>query len=351
MSESKELVLVTLPAAAELEAAFISDDYINRLISDIRQKATSVVGDVNTVKGRGVYISMASTVRRTKTVIDDAGKALVAEMKKRPALVDASRKKIRDALDELAVEIRSPATQWEEEKARLDAEEAAKKAAEELAAKVELDHEMALLMNKDIDRDRAEKAAEAERQRIAHEEEIKRQAEEKAKCEAAELAQREIDAIAAREREAILAKERAEREQKEATEKAEREARAAAEKAEADKQAAIDAERRKAQEEAERIRREAEEKESARLSVHALRYAGISASAKVMACVVVAMLGSALLPGWFMTNPHDNIRVGSVTLVYSSLRRGWLAPGGQVIQNPLKAQRVAEQLNSKKVVA
>lgn len=93
MSESKELVLVTLPAAAELEAAFISDDYINRLISDIRQKATSVVGDVNTVKGRGVYISMASTVRRTKTVIDDAGKKLVAEMKKRPALVDASRKR------------------------------------------------------------------------------------------------------------------------------------------------------------------------------------------------------------------------------------------------------------------
>ncbi|WP_446926536.1 DUF1317 family protein [Klebsiella pneumoniae] len=50
-----------------------------------------------------------------------------------------------------------------------------------------------------------------------------------------------------------------------------------------------------------------------------------------------------------MTNPHDSIRVGSITLVYSSVRRGWLAPGGQVIQNPLKAQRVAEQLNSKKV--
>lgn len=264
MSESKDLVLVTLPAAAELEAAFISDDYINRLISDIRQKATSVVGDVNTVKGRGVYISMASTVRRTKTVIDDAGKALVAEMKKRPALVDASRKKVRDALDELAVEIRSPATQWEEEKARLDAEEAAKKAAEELAAKVELDHEMALLMNKDIDRDRAEKAAEAERQRIAYEEELKRQAEEKAKREAAEKAQREIDAAAAREREALLAKERAEREQREAAEKAERDRIAAEQKAEADKQAAIDSERRKAQEDADRVRREAEAKEATR---------------------------------------------------------------------------------------
>ncbi|MBL1518016.1 DUF1317 family protein [Klebsiella pneumoniae] len=33
------------------------------------------------------------------------------------------------------------------------------------------------------------------------------------------------------------------------------------------------------------------------------------------------------------------------------MRRGWLAPGGQVIRNPLKAQRVAEQLNSRKVSA
>lgn len=266
MSESKELVLVTLPAAADLEEAFISDEYIDRLITDIRQKATSVVGDVNTVKGRGVYISMASTVRRTKTVIDDAGKALVAEMKKRPALVDASRKKVRDALDELAVDIRRPATEWEEAKARVEAEELAKKEAEALAARLDVDHEMALLMNDAFDREQAEKKAEAERQRIAREEEIKRQAEEKAKRETAEQAQREIDAAAAREREALLAKERAEREKKEAAEKADRDRIAAEQKAEADKQAAIDAERRKAQEEADRIRREAEEKEAALLA-------------------------------------------------------------------------------------
>jgi len=52
-----------------------------------------------------------------------------------------------------------------------------------------------------------------------------------------------------------------------------------------------------------------------------------------------------------MTNSHDNITVGKVTLVYSTRRRGWLAPGGHVIKNPFKAQRVAEQLNSKKVAA
>ncbi|HHT1685060.1 TPA: hypothetical protein ACTYOT_003233 [Raoultella ornithinolytica] len=305
MSESKELVLVTLPAAADLEAAFISDEYIDRLITDIRQKATSVVGDVNTVKGRGVYISMASTVRRTKTVIDDAGKALVAEMKKRPALVDASRKKVRDALDELAVDIRRPATEWEEAKARVEAEELAKKEAEALATRLDVDHEMAMLMNDAFDREQAEKKAEAERQRIAREEEIKRQAEEKAKREAAEQAQREIDAAAAREREALLAKERAEREKKEAAEKADRDRIAAEQKAEADKQAAIDAERRKAQEEADRIRREAEEKEAALLAEQkriaeeeARRAADVEHRRSINATAVQALIDQGIPEDW-----------------------------------------------------
>lgn len=55
--------------------------------------------------------------------------------------------------------------------------------------------------------------------------------------------------------------------------------------------------------------------------------------------------------GWFMTNPHDVINVGSVTLRYSILLGGWIAPGGQVIKNPLKAQRLAEQLNNKREAA
>lgn len=247
MSESKELVLVQLPAPADLEAAFISDEYISNLIADIRQKALSVVGDVSTVKGRGVYISMASNVRRTKTAIDEAGKNLVAEMKKRPALVDASRKKVRDALDELAVEIRRPATEWEAEQERIKEEEAARVKAENDRKQFKSDHEIALLMNDAFDREAKSKEEEAERQRIAHEEEIKRQAAEVAKREAEAKAQAEIDAAARREAEAKAATERAEREKVELQQKAEREAKAAAEKAEQEKQAAIDAERLKAQ--------------------------------------------------------------------------------------------------------
>lgn len=266
MSESKELVLVQLPAPADLEAAFISDEYISNLIADIRQKALSVVGDVNTVKGRGVYISMASTVRRTKTAIDEAGKNLVAEMKKRPALVDASRKKVRDALDELAVEIRRPATEWEAEQERIKAEEAARVKAENDRKQFESDHEIALLMNDAFDREAKAKAEELERQRIAHEEELKRQAEEKAKREAEEKAAVELAAAQKREADAIAAKAQAELLAKQAQERAEQEAKEAAEKAEREKQEAIAAEQRKAQEEADRIKREAEEKEAARLA-------------------------------------------------------------------------------------
>ncbi|MDW4578454.1 DUF1317 family protein [Atlantibacter hermannii] len=52
-----------------------------------------------------------------------------------------------------------------------------------------------------------------------------------------------------------------------------------------------------------------------------------------------------------MTNAKDNIRVGRVIMVYSGQKQGWVAPGGRVIRNPLKAQRLAEELNSKRVAA
>ncbi|MCZ5908385.1 DUF1317 family protein [Escherichia coli] len=43
---------------------------------------------------------------------------------------------------------------------------------------------------------------------------------------------------------------------------------------------------------------------------------------------------------------RDNIRVGAITFVYSVTKRGWVFPGLSVIRNPLKAQRLAEKLQS-----
>lgn len=263
MSEIMDLVVIEKKNAM---AVFTNNDQLDPIIELIEKEARSLVPDVTTKKGRDAIASMAHKVARSKTYIDNAGKDLVAELKALPKQIDESRRVVRERLDALKDEVRRPLTEWEAEQERIKAEEAMNALHAEalvmneefdrqLAARIESDHEMALLMNDAFDREQADKAAEAERQRIAHEEEIKRQAEEKAKRKAAEQAQREIDAAAAREREAILAKERAEREQREAAERAERE-----------KQAAVEAERRKAQEEADRIRREAEQREQARLA-------------------------------------------------------------------------------------
>ena len=263
MSEIMDLVVIEKKNAM---AVFTNNDQLDPIIEAIEKEARSLVPDVTTKKGRDAIASMAHKVARSKTYIDNAGKDLVAELKALPKQIDESRRVVRERLDALKDEVRRPLTEWEAEQERIKAEEAMNALHVEalamnedfdrqMAARIESDHEMALLMNDAFDREQADKAAEAERQRIAREEEIKRQAEEKAKREAAEQAQREIDAAAAREREAILAKERAEREQREAAERAERE-----------KQAAVEAERRKAQEEANRIRREAEQREQSRLA-------------------------------------------------------------------------------------
>ncbi|MEQ0036393.1 hypothetical protein ABLU74_04560 [Klebsiella sp. GG_Kp161] len=262
MSEIMDLVVIEKKNAM---AVFTNNDQLDPLIEAIEKEARSLVPDVTTKKGRDAIASMAHKVARSKTYIDNAGKDLVAELKALPKQIDESRRVVRERLDALKDEVRRPLTEWEAEQERIKAEDAMNALHAEalamneefdrqMAARIESDQEMALLMNDAFDREQAEKKAEAERQRIAREEEIKRQAEEKAKREAAEQAQREIDAAAAREREAILAKERAEREQREAAERAERE-----------KQAAVEAERRKAQEDADRIRREAEQREQARL--------------------------------------------------------------------------------------
>ncbi|WP_413702953.1 hypothetical protein [Raoultella ornithinolytica] len=274
MSEVMDLVVIEKKNAM---AVFTNNDQLDPLIEAIEKEARSLVPDVTTKKGRDAIASMAHKVARSKTYIDNAGKDLVAELKALPKKIDESRRIARERLDALKDEVRRPLTEWEDEQDRIKAEEAMNALHAEalamneefdrqLAARIESDHEMALLMNDAFDREQSEKKAEAERQRIAREEDIKRQAEEKAKREAEEKHRAELEASARREAEERAAKERAERERIEAQQRAERDRIAAEQKAEADKQAAIEAERRKAQEEADRIRREAEQREQSRLA-------------------------------------------------------------------------------------
>ncbi|HAT2174137.1 hypothetical protein [Citrobacter freundii] len=263
MSEVTDLVVIEKSSAM---AVFTNNEQLDPIIEKIEKEARSLVPDVSTKKGRDAIASMAHKVARSKTYIDNAGKDLVAELKALPKQIDESRRVVRERLDALKDEVRRPLTEWEAEQERIKAEEVARIKAEEDRKKFESDHEIALLMNDKHDREVAEKKAEAERQRIAHEEELKRQAAEQAKREAEEKAAAELAAAKKREEDAIAAKAQAELLAKQAQERAEQEAKDAAEKAEAEKKAAIEAEQRKAQEEADRIKREAEAKEAARLA-------------------------------------------------------------------------------------
>ncbi|EPK7664735.1 DUF1317 family protein [Raoultella ornithinolytica] len=49
-----------------------------------------------------------------------------------------------------------------------------------------------------------------------------------------------------------------------------------------------------------------------------------------------------------MKHHRDAITVGKVKCMYSVIRRGWLMPWGEVVRNPLKAQRLAEDLDMKR---
>ncbi|HIE8783940.1 TPA: hypothetical protein ACXP13_001843 [Klebsiella pneumoniae] len=262
MSEIMDLTVIEIKP--EQAPALYRAGGLDAYFEQIRQ-AVNEVPDLTTKKGRDRVASLAAQVSRSKTAIEKPGREYLKRLKEAARPAEAEIKRFVDACDELRDATRKPLTEWEAEQDRIKDEEAMNAMHAEalamneefdrqLAARIESDHEMALLMNDAFDREQADKAAEAERQRIAHEEEIKRLAAAAAAREVEQRAQREREEAA--HREAVL---------KAQAEQAERDRIAAEQKAEADKKAAVEAERRKAQEEADRIRREAEQREQARL--------------------------------------------------------------------------------------
>lgn len=260
MSEVTDLVVIEKQNAM---AVFTTKEQLDPIIEAIEKEARSLVPDVSTRKGRDAIASMAHKVARSKTYIDNAGKDLVAELKALPKQIDESRRIVRERLDALKDEVRRPLTEWEAEQERIKAEEAMNalhaealemniKFDQELAAKFEADHEMALLMNKDFDRDREEQRRLAEQDQREHEERIKQEAAEQARRDAEAKHKAEIEAAARREAEEKARAELAERQRVEAEQRAAREKQEAEARAEREKAAAVEAERLKA--------RQAEEK-------------------------------------------------------------------------------------------
>ncbi len=179
---------------------FSASEEVDAILQEVEHAAWDGFGPgLTTAAGRKRIASQAHKVARSKTLLDDAGKNLVANLKAKVKTVDVERKRLRDGLDDLKASIRRPLTEWEEA-------EAARIAPEKLAAEIDAANAQA----EEAERRRWEAA---ERERIRKEEEARREAEEDARIKREEAER--ID----RESKELIAKLKADAEEKKASER------------------------------------------------------------------------------------------------------------------------------------
>lgn len=281
---------------------------INELFDRVAQEVKKEVPDTSTKKGRDAIGSLAMKVSKTKKLIEDSGKALVAEQKAQIKLIDDDRISVVKMFDSLRDEILAPRDAWEQaEKDRVAKHENAIKEitdfllpeninvdAEVLAsnirylekvpmgtmfeeyeekikiAKLETLEKLrtALVAREKYEAEQAElerlRQADIERQQKERDEKIARDAAEKARIEAEQKAQAEREKAEQERKEAIekIEREKIEAEQREARLKLEKEQAELREQqlkqqaierekqAEIDRQNAVEAERLRIEQEA-----------------------------------------------------------------------------------------------------
>jgi len=231
-------------------------DGLDPLIGQVKELVGSFEHDMSTAASRAKTASLAHKVAKFKTKVDGMGKDLVSDWKAQAKAVDANRKAMRDAMDELKAEARKPLDDWEAEQARIKAEEDARIEAEKLALEFESDHEIGLLLNREYDRAKQEQIETAER--------LSREAKEKLDREQ-------------KEREAAIAKEAAENARKEEEQK----------RIDAENKAKLDAEASKQREENAKLALELAEKNRIEAEAKAKQYA-IDAEERQKAAVKAA---------------------------------------------------------------
>ncbi|MFV8801766.1 hypothetical protein ACNSPD_21665 [Yersinia enterocolitica] len=261
--ENTGLVVIDIKPeqAPKLYVAGGLDSYLEYI-----REMTREVPDVTTKKGRDRIGSIARMIGSSKKAVEEPGRDYLRSLKDPIKPAEKELKRFVDECDDIRDAFLKPRIEWEAEQERLKQEAEAKAKAEQLAAEIEVAHEMGLLMNDAFDRAQADKKAEDERLQKERDDRIAAEAAAKVKRDADLAAQQEREASARREAELKLQAEQAERDRVALALKAEQDKKDAIAKAEREKQEAIAAEQRKAQEEADRIKREAQQKEDARLA-------------------------------------------------------------------------------------
>ena len=177
MSAQEPLPIITLDITPDTAPAIFRGAGLGQYFEHIRASVNEAP-DLSTKRGRDRIASLAAQVSRSKTAVERPGREYLKSIKALPRLIETELREFADMCDDLRDEVRRPLTEWEAEQARIEDERKAAEAAAALALQVDADHEIALLMDREID----------------HQREEARQAAEQAQREqAAEQARREAD--------------------------------------------------------------------------------------------------------------------------------------------------------------
>lgn len=114
MDSKSKTEIAVLPPKENAIQVYTTEKGLDPYLAEVRKEIDGFVPDITTKKGRDAVASIAHKVARSKTALDNLGKELVSELKKKPALIDAERRRMRDLLDQWKEEVRQPLTEWEQ---------------------------------------------------------------------------------------------------------------------------------------------------------------------------------------------------------------------------------------------
>ncbi len=108
--QEKGIASIASMGASELYQEGVVDIFLDVIK---KQALSEVPIKVGTKAERQHIISMAAKIAKTKVHIDNLGKELVIDWKKKSKLIDSDRRRYREGLDALRDQVRQPVTDWE----------------------------------------------------------------------------------------------------------------------------------------------------------------------------------------------------------------------------------------------
>ena len=103
-----------------LQQFFADGENLQKVADRIESMARNLVADTSTKEGISQIKTAARQIASVKKKVDDLGKAVVAELKALPKVIDKNRADFRDRMENLQEEIRRPVTEIEEREKAID---------------------------------------------------------------------------------------------------------------------------------------------------------------------------------------------------------------------------------------